>query len=152
MYQGNLYIASDHGGYQLKKRLIRYIENELQRDIEDMGPHEYDETDDYPDYALPLAQKVVAEKARGILICKNGIGVCIDANKVDGIRAGIGYNVDVAESMVADDNSNVLCLAANYLSEDHAMAVVKKWLESEFNNAERHERRLKKIVAFEKIN
>lgn len=152
MYQGNLYIASDHGGYKLKKRLVRYIENELKREVTDMGPHEYNEDDDYPDYALPLAQKVVDDSARGILICKNGIGVCIDANKVDGIRAGIGYSVDVAESMMADDNTNVLCLAAQHLSEDHAMAVVKKWLESKFSNAERHERRLKKIEELEQHN
>ncbi len=152
MYSENLYIASDHGGYKLKKRLIRYIENELKLMIEDMGPHEYDETDDYPDYAFPLAQKVIAKKTRGILLCKNGIGVCIDANKIDGIRAGIGYNIDVAESMMVDDNTNILCLAAKHLTQDHAMAVVKTWLESEFSHQERHERRLKKIEELEKNN
>ncbi|MBT4153787.1 MAG: RpiB/LacA/LacB family sugar-phosphate isomerase [Candidatus Magasanikbacteria bacterium] len=144
-----LFIASDHGGYQLKKRLIRYIENELKLSITDMGPKEYDETDDYPDYVIPLTKKVLETKGRGIVICKNGIGVCIDANKVAGIRCGIGYNLMAAETMMKDDNTNVLALAAKTLSDDHAMAVTEKWLETKFSEAKRHERRLKKIAAIE---
>jgi len=149
MYSGHLSIASDHGGYQLKKRLIRYIENELNLEITDMGPHEYEETDDYPDYVVPLAEKVSKEGGRGIVICRNGVGVCIAANKVAGIRCGIGYNIDAAESMMKDDNTNILSLAADHLSEDHAMAVVKKWLETEFSGEERHVRRLSKVSALE---
>ncbi|MBU0661318.1 RpiB/LacA/LacB family sugar-phosphate isomerase [Patescibacteria group bacterium] len=145
MYEGLLYIASDHGGYQLKRRLVRYVQNELKRDIVDMGPTEYTETDDYPDYVLPLAKKVAEEDVRGIVICRNGVGVCIASNKVAGIRAGIGYNIPAAESMMKDDNTNILCLAADHLSEDHAMHVVERWLQSEFSKEERHVRRLQKI-------
>ena len=146
MYSVPLYIASDHGGYQLKKRLVRYVQNELRRDIEDLGPHEYVETDDYPDYAIPLARKVAEAGGRGILICKNGIGVTIAANKVPGVRAGLGYNLMAAESMMADDNTNVLTLAAKGLTEDHALAIVKKWLETDFSSAERHVRRIQKVA------
>jgi ribose 5-phosphate isomerase B len=71
----HIYIASDHGGYALIKRLIRYMENELGLKPEDLGPYEYIETDDYPDFVIPLAKKVVENDARGILICRNGIGV-----------------------------------------------------------------------------
>ncbi len=149
MYQGPLFIASDHGGYHLKKRIIRYIEKELEEKITDMGPAEYDETDDYPDYVVPLTKEVIKTNGRGIVICKNGIGVCIDANKVDGIRAGIGYNTMAAETMVQDDNTNVLCLAAKGVTEDFALVIVKKWLEAEFTNAERHIRRLKKVSELE---
>lgn len=152
MYTGPLYIASDHGGYQLKKRLLRYFENELNIKAEDMGPLEFDETDDYPDYAIPLAKKVVTTNGRGILICTNGIGVCIAANKVKGVRAGIGYNIDVAESMRHDDNTNILCLAAKLSTEEHAMAIVKKWLETEFSDEgekERYTRRLNKVAELE---
>ena len=145
MYQGPLFIASHHGGYHLKKRIVRYIEKELEEKITDMGPAEYDETDDYPDYVTPLTKEVIKTNGRGIVICKNGIGVCIDANKVDGIRAGIGYNTMAAETMMQDDNTNVLCLAAKGVTEDFALVIVKKWLEAEFSNAERHIRRLKKI-------
>lgn len=150
MYKGPLYIASDHGGYQLKKRLISFLENELQLPVTDIGPHEYDEADDYPDYAIPLSQNVSKENGRGILICKNGVGVCIAANKHAGIRAGIGYNIEAAETMMKDDNTNVLCLASKLSSEEHAMAIVKHWLETEFTGAERHERRLAKVAELEK--
>ncbi|MFH1286732.1 MAG: RpiB/LacA/LacB family sugar-phosphate isomerase [Candidatus Magasanikbacteria bacterium] len=144
-----LYIASDHGGHKLKKRLVRYIENHLKLNISDLGPKEYNETDDYPDYAIPLAEKVAKENAKGILICKNGIGVCMAANKVKGIRAGIGYSTMAAETMVKDDNTNILCLAAKGLSEDHAMTVTKTWLETEFGGEERHVRRLEKLASLE---
>ena len=150
MYTGPLFIASDHGGYQLKKRLVRYIQNELEGQVTDLGPHEYVETDDYPDYVMPLTNKVLAEKGRGIVICRNGIGVCIASNKVAGIRAGLGYNIAVGESMMHDDNTNVLCLAADHVSEEFAMAIVKKWLESEFSGEERHVRRLGKVAELEK--
>jgi ribose 5-phosphate isomerase B len=152
MYSGPLFIASDHGGYSLKNRLVRYIENELQLSVTDLGPQQYDETDDYPPYAEALSTKVVATKGRGILICKNGIGVCIAANKVDGIRAGIGYNLMAAETMMLDDNTNVLCLASKLGSEEHAMAVVHKWLETNFSEAERHKRRLEEVREIESEN
>lgn len=150
MYKGKLFIASDHGGYQLKKRLIRYVENELNLKIEDLGPYEHVEDDDYPDYVIPLARKVVETNGRGIVICRNGVGVSMTVNKVKGIRCGIGYNIAVAESMMNDDNTNILALASNLSSEEHDMVIVKKWLESEFSGEERHIRRLKKIEELDK--
>lgn len=144
-------IASDHGGYRLKKRLVRYLKNELRVPVTDMGPKAYDEEDDYPDYAIPLAKKVAKTKnGRGILICKNGIGVCLAANKVPGVRAGIGYNLMAAETMRTDDDANILCLSAKLTSEEHAMAIVKKWLETPFGGEERHRRRIKKIKDLER--
>ena len=145
-----IYIASDHGGYALKKRLIRYMENELGLKPEDMGPHTYEETDDYPDFAIPLAKKVVETDGRGILICRNGIGVCVAANKVKGIKAGIGYNISVAESMRKHDNANIICFGSDNISEDFSLVVLKRWLETDFSNEERHVRRLKKVEALEK--
>lgn len=145
-----IFIASDHGGYHLKKRIIRLIENELEKKIIDLGPEMYDEKDDYPDVVPALTKKVLEEKSRGILVCTSGIGMCIAANKIPGIRAGIGYNSTVAESMMKDNNTNVLCLAAKGVSEDLALVIVKKWLSTEFSNADRHVRRLKKVEALEK--
>lgn len=149
-FRMNLFIASDHGGYHLKKRIIRFIENELEGTITDIGPAAYDEDDDYPDYVVPLTKNVLEKKGRGIVICKNGVGVCIASNKVPGIRAGIGYNTMAAETMMTDDNTNVLCLAAKGISEDLALVIVKKWLETEFSNSDRHVRRLEKIQQLEK--
>lgn len=150
MTDKKLYIASDHGGYQLKKRIVRFLENELKKDVTDLGPSEYDEDDDYPDYAIPLAEKVANEDARGIVLCKNGVGVCMAANKVPGVRCGIGYNIDVAETMMKDDDTNVLALAAKGVTEDHALAIVKTWLNTEFSAEERHIIRLKKVSELEK--
>lgn len=144
-----LYIASDHGGYQLKRRLVRYIENELKLSITDLGPESYAEDDDYPDYAIPLAKRVAKEDARGIVICKNGVGVSVAANKVPGIRCGIGYNLMAAETMRTDDDTNMLALAAKGLTEEHAMQIVKTWIETPFSGAERHIRRLKKVADLE---
>lgn len=149
MYSGPLFIASDHGGYQLKKRLLRYIQNELKLNITDMGPHEYVETDDYPDYAIPLAKQVAESKGRGILICKNGVGVCIAANKVKGIRAGLSYNLMSAETMVLDDDTNIICLPAKLGSDEHHLAMVKRWLETEASQNERHIRRREKVTNLE---
>ncbi|HQF57549.1 MAG TPA: RpiB/LacA/LacB family sugar-phosphate isomerase [Candidatus Magasanikbacteria bacterium] len=145
-----IFIASDHGGYALKKRLIRYLENELNLKPEDLGPYEYIETDDYPDFVLPLTKKVISNNGRGILICRSGIGVCITANKVKGIRAGIGYNINVSKSMRNDNDTNILCLAADNLSEDFAMVITKNWLTTDFSNHPRFIRRLKKIEEIEK--
>lgn len=149
MYTGPLFIASDHGGYQLKKHLVRYLKTQLNVDAEDLGPMSYTEDDDYPDYAIPLAKKVSETGGRGILICKNGIGVCIAANKIPGIRAGIGYNLMAAETMMTDDNTNILCLASKLSSDDHAAAIVKRWLETNASDEERHTRRQQKVAALD---
>jgi len=150
MYSGPLFIASDHAGYQLKNTIDWYIKNELHLETQDLGSQEYDANDDYPDYAIPLAKKVTETQGRGIVVCGSGIGVCIAANKIAGIRCGIGYNPEVAESMMAHNNTNVLALAGGALSENHAKLIVKTWLTSNFTNEERHVRRLGKIAELEK--
>ncbi|PIZ95571.1 MAG: ribose-5-phosphate isomerase [Candidatus Magasanikbacteria bacterium CG_4_10_14_0_2_um_filter_37_12] len=152
MYQGPLYIASDHAGYHLKKRLVRYIENELERDIEDMGPITHNPEDDFPDYVIPAAKKAVVKAGRAIMICGSGIGACITANKVNGMYAALGYNIDVAESSIKHNNANGLCLAGRSLSEDHAMAIVKRWLETDKDEflGGKYERRNEKIKELEK--
>ena len=149
MYTGPLYIASDHAGYQLKKRLIRCLENELNRKVEDMGPFEYDPEDDFPDYIIPTAQKAVATNGRAIMLCGSGIGACIAANKVKGMNAALAYNIESARLSREHNDANGLCLPARVLTEDHAMAMVKRWLETEFVSG-KYERRNKKIEEFEK--
>jgi len=148
MYTGPLFIASDHGGFDLKNKIVLYIKDKLELKITDLGPHELVEDDDFPDYAFPLAEKVAEKNGRGILICRNGIGVCIAANKVKGIRAGIGYNTKAAETMRNDDDTNILCLAGDYGSEEYNIAIVQMWLEKEFSGEERFVRRIKKIEEY----
>lgn len=146
-----LYIASDHGGYQLKKYLIRYLKNQLKLKTVDLGAPAYDPADDFVDYAVPLAKKIVSAKNNvGILLCRNGQGVCIAANKIKGVRAAVGFNIENAEWARRDDHTNILCLPAEYISEEHAAAIVKKFLETDFDTDARFIRRLKKIKALEK--
>lgn len=142
-----IYLASDHAGFQLKKSLETYLTTQLKQEVEDMGPKKYEETDDYTDYA-PLVGKAVVRKpgSLGILICGSGHGMCITANKIKGIRASIGYSIEGAELARRDDDVNVLCLAARILSEEHATAIVKKFLETELRaDSNRYARRLEKI-------
>ena len=149
LYTGQLFIASDHAGYRLKNRILRYIQNELHLEVQDLGPTEYNPNDDYPDYVIPLAQKVLETQGRGIVVCGSGIGVCIAANKIDGIRCGVGYSDAVAKSMMQHNNTNVLALAGGTLSENHAKLIVKTWLMHNFTDEERHVRRLDKITKLE---
>lgn len=148
MYTGPLFITSDHAGYALKKRLVRYLENELHVAFEDMGPAAHDPEDDFPDYVIPAAKKAVEVGGRAIMICGSGIGTCIAANKVKGMRAALAYNIESAELSRKHNNANGLCLAGRVLTEDHAMAMVKKWLETDFLG-DKYERRNQKIAAIE---
>lgn len=149
MYQGPLYITSDHAGYQLKKRLIRFINNELDRDVIDLGPTAYDENDDFPTYVLPAAEKTVFTDARLIACCGSAQGEIIAANKVVGMRMALGYNIEAAGLAIMHNNANGLALAARVLTEDHAMAIIKKYLETTEFLGGKYQRRNDAITAYE---
>jgi len=145
-----LYLAADHGGYQLKKRLARYLKNELKIKFTDFGAKTYNEQDDFPDFIIPAAKKTVKTNGRGIFICGSGIGACIAANKVKGIRAALAYNIESAGLSRLHNDSNGLCLAGRVLSEEHAISIVKKWLETADFLEGKYEKRNKKIAKIEK--
>lgn len=145
-----LYIAADHAGYGLKKRLLRYFKNELKIACEDLGPYEYLETDDYPDYIIPAAEKAVKNQGRVIVIGGSGNGEAMAANKVKGMRCALCHSLTMAELARQHNDANGLALGARILTEDHALAIAKKWLETNFSQEKRHLRRLKKIAAYEK--
>ncbi len=146
-----IYIGADHRGYQLKKYLIRYLKNELSIEVEDLGALEHNETDDAPDFAKAVAQKVVENKEnKGILICWTGHSMCITANKIKGTRAILGYNIEGAEMGRKHNDANIICLASKFLSDDHAGIIVKKFLNTSFEKDERLVRRNKKIEELEK--
>ncbi|MFH1291944.1 MAG: RpiB/LacA/LacB family sugar-phosphate isomerase [bacterium] len=145
-----IYIASDHAGFKLKKYLVKYLENQMKIDFQDMGPAEFNQTDDFPDFAIPLSKKVSEDKTnRGILICGSGHGMCITANKIKGVRAVIGYSIEGAQLARQHNNANVLCLAGRVLTEDHAGAIIKKFLTTAFEADPRLIRRNKKIEELE---
>jgi RpiB/LacA/LacB family sugar-phosphate isomerase len=145
-----LYIAADHAGYPLKEELKPYLA-ELGFDVQDLGNEQFDPSDDYPDFAYRLAQNILEnEDSKGILICETGQGVCIAANKVDGIRAALVYDEFTARSAAEHLNANIICLGGRVLDDDIAKKLVKMWLDAEFSHEERHERRLEKIENIER--
>ncbi len=144
-----IYLASDHGGFRRKEEIEAYLRRKGYK-VEDLGPFFYKKDDDYPDYVLPLARKVVREKAVGIVFCRNGQGVSIATNKVRGVRAVTGFSVKEARTTRQDDNANVLCLPAEYLSLLQSKRIVSAWLTTPFSGKQRHKRRLRKIQAIER--
>ncbi|MFH0852010.1 MAG: ribose 5-phosphate isomerase B [bacterium] len=145
-----LFIAADHAGYPLKEALRPYLV-ELGFDVQDLGNEQLDPSDDYPDFAYRLAQNVVEnEDSKGILICGTGQGVCITANKVDGIRAALVYDEFTARSAAEHLNANIICLGGRVLDDDIAKKLVKMWLDTEFVAEGRHLRRIEKIENIER--
>lgn len=140
-----IYISSDHGGFELKNRVLEFLKQKG-AEVEDLGPFELNPADDFPDFANVLAQKVVKETgSKGILICRNGVGVCVAANKFAGIRATLSWTPKHAFSARNDDDTNVLCLPADYVNANLALEIVDIWLNTPFSGEERFVKRLKKI-------
>jgi ribose 5-phosphate isomerase B len=140
-------IGSDHRGFEVKRRIVSLLE-QLHHDVLDMGPASK-ESVDYPDFAFQVGLAVSQGKVdRGILICGTGIGMCIAANKVKGIRAAPCHDVVTAEMSRRHNDANILCLSADLLGEEHIDRLVRIWLETEFESG-RHARRVDKIVRFE---
>ncbi|MDO8743174.1 MAG: RpiB/LacA/LacB family sugar-phosphate isomerase [Candidatus Azambacteria bacterium] len=141
-----LYIGSDHRGYNLKETLKIYLQ-ELNYVFEDLGAKELIPDDDYPDYALAVAKKVAEnpETNHGILLCGSGVGVDIVANKIKNIRSALCFDVKQAQASRNDDNTNILSLPADFISESLAKEIVKIWLETPFSGLEHHARRIEKI-------
>ena len=143
-----VYIAADHGGFDLKKDLLGYLEN-LNYQVEDLGNNKKDPQDDYPDFVIPLAKRVVEEKVLGIIIGRSGNGEAIAANKVKGARATVCISEKMSQKARRDNNANILSLGADYMDFDLAKKVTKIFLETEFSEAERHIKRIGKISSYE---
>jgi ribose 5-phosphate isomerase B len=141
-------IGADHGGYALKEALKGYL-RELGHDLLDCGTSGT-EAVDYPDFALAVAELVAQGRAwRGILVDGAGIGSCMAANKVPGVRAALCYDQSTALNSREHNDANVLTLGAGLIGEGLARQVVKTWLETPFG-AGRHARRVEKIMAIER--
>ena len=143
-------ICADHGGFELKEKIISFLlKNEFQ--LVDFGAKELNNNDDFPDYVIPLAQAVSAgEVFRGIAICGSGVGACIAANKVSGVRAALIGDYFSAHQGVEDDDMNLICLGGRVTGYASAEELVLSFLNAEFIGAERHLRRLRKIKNLEK--
>jgi ribose 5-phosphate isomerase B len=140
-------VGSDHRGFEVKRRIVALLQ-QLGHEVDDVGTNGK-ESVDYPDFAFQVATAVSDGRAeRGILICGSGIGMCIAANKVKGVRAAPCHDSITAEMSRRHNNANVLCLSADLLGEELIDRMVRIWLETPFEGG-RHARRVDKIAHFE---
>lgn len=138
-----IYIASDHGGYDLKQIIKNFLKEEGY-DADDLGTNS-DDSVDYPDYGKRLCKKVLGSEGLGILICGTGIGMSITANKFKGIYAALCSDEYSARMSREHNNANILCLGGRVIGGELAKEIVKVWLETDFSEDERHKRRVGKI-------
>lgn len=142
-------IAADHGGFHLKELVTEWLLS-LGYEVEDYGAYALDDTDDYPDFVVPLAHAVVSgEVGRGIAICGSGVGASIAANKVKGIRAALIHDSFSAHQGVEDDDMNMMCLGGRVIGSKAAEELITSFLKATYIGAERHNRRLEKVKQLE---
>jgi ribose 5-phosphate isomerase B len=145
-----LAVGCDHGGYRLKEVIVKHLKGKGLR-VLDMGTFS-EEPMDYPDTAYKVARAVAGRRAaRGILICKSGIGNCIVANKVAGVRAALCHEVRAARFSRQHNDANILVLGSLFVKDALAKKMVDVWLATPFEGG-RHARRLKKIEKIEQMN
>ena len=144
----NVYLASDHAGFELKKKLKTYLSEEGYL-VEDCGAFSYDEKDDYPDFIFAAAEKVATSggNAKAIILGGSGQGEAMAANRLKGARAAVLYafNEDIIRLSREHNDANILSLGARFLKEGDAKRAVKLWLETEFSGDARHKRRIAKL-------
>ena len=148
-HTGKIAIASDHAGYKVKEMIKQFLK-QSGYDFTDFGTGNEDSVD-YTDFAFKAAGAVASgESKRGILICGTGLGMCITANKVKGIRAVSAHDKFTAEMSRRHNDANILCLGARALKENDIREIVKTWLETPFDvDNPRHQRRIQKISDYE---
>ena len=143
-------IGSDHGGYKLKEEIKKYLDEKEIKYV-DCGSFS-EERVDYPDIAKTVAEKVQKKECEnGILICRSGIGMSIVANKFKGIRCAKCNNEQEAKFAKMHNNSNVLALGADYITENEAICILRTWLATEFEGG-RHQERINIIERIENEN
>jgi RpiB/LacA/LacB family sugar-phosphate isomerase len=142
-------LAADHAGFELKEKMAAHLKG-AGFEVMDLGTHG-EEPVDYPDFALAIGKALREGRAdRGVLICGSGVGACVAANKIKGIRAGLCHDTYSAHQGVEHDDINVLCLGARVIGEELARELVTAFLAAKFTGEERHVRRLAKIQAIER--
>ena len=142
-------VGADHGGFEMKEQLARLLAKEG-HEVVDFGNRIYDTDDDYPDFALPLARAAsCGEVQRGILVCGSGVGASVAANKVPGARAALCHDEFSARQGVEDDDLNILCFGGRTMGIAVAWDCTKSFLGAKFSGADRHRRRLAKVLQFE---
>ena len=142
-------LAADHGGFEMKRQLAKLLADEG-HEVVDFGAKVYDASDDYPDFAIPLARAVSrGDVERGVLLCGSGVGGSVAANKIAGVRAAVCHDDFSARQGVEDDNMNILCFGGRTTGLAVAWDCTKSFLAAKFSGADRHRRRLAKVAELE---
>lgn len=143
-----IYLGTDHAGFLLKEKITQWL-TEWGYEYEDLGAHELNEQDDYPDFIAPVAKAVAEdpENRRGIILGGSGQGEAMVANRFCGVRAAIYYGgpIEIVRLSREHNDANILSLGARFLSEEETKKAIRLWLETPFSAEERHVRRLKKF-------
>ncbi|MGS0748968.1 RpiB/LacA/LacB family sugar-phosphate isomerase [Halpernia sp. GG3] len=143
-------ICADHGGFELKEKIKSFLSlNNFE--CVDFGATELNNADDFPDFVIPLSKAVASNEVfRGIAICGSGVGACVAANKISGVRAALITDYFSAHQGVEDDDMNLICLGGRVIGYASAEELVLAFLKAKFIGEERHLRRLEKIKSIEK--
>ena len=145
-----IYVGTDHAGFSLKEKIVSWLAD-WGYTYTDMGAHQLDEQDDYPDFVRPVASAVAKdpEHRRGVILGGSGQGEAMVANRVSGVRAVVYYGGDeeIIRLSREHNNANILSFGARFVVEDEAKEALKMWLNTPFSDEERHSRRIKKIDA-----
>jgi RpiB/LacA/LacB family sugar-phosphate isomerase len=142
-------VGADHAGYPLKVDVVRFLE-EQGHEVTDLGTHNTDPVD-FPEYARQVGQAVQLGKAeRGVLVCGSGVGACITANKLRGIRAALCHDTYTAHQGVEHDDVNVLCLGGRVVGPALAYDILRSWLVARYIGSGRHKRRVDQILEIER--
>jgi ribose 5-phosphate isomerase B len=144
-----LAVAADHAGVSLKEVVVQATRG-WGYEVTDLGGNDPTVPDDYPDRALDVGRAVASGQCeRGVLICGSGVGACVAANKIDGVRAGLCHDSYSAHQGVEHDNMNILCLGSRVIGPALALELVHAFLTANFSGEERHVRRLAKVQRIE---
>lgn len=139
-----IHLGSDHAGFVMKEQLKEFLQN-FGFEMEDHGTHSMDSTD-YPDYAHAVASAVEADTdTLGVLLCGSANGVCMTANKHQGIRAALCWTPEIAHLARSHNNANVICIPARYVTEEVACEMLREFMKTAFEGG-RHEKRVDKIA------
>ncbi|MFI6266262.1 ribose-5-phosphate isomerase [Micromonospora sp. NPDC051006] len=144
-----VYLGSDHAGYELKVHLANYLAKQGY-EVVDVGPHGFDPDDDYPTFCLHTGDRVVADAGSlGVVIGGSGNGEQIAANKIEGVRAALAWNIETAQLSRQHNDANIVAVGARQHTLDEATGIVEAFLDTPFSGNERHARRIAQVAAYE---
>ncbi len=147
-----IFLGSDHGGFLLKEEVKPWLKEQGYQ-VQDLGASQFKPKDDYPQYAAAVGRQVVDNDGSfGILFCRSGAGVTMAANKINGVRAVAANSKREAVHARTDNDANVISLAADWLDLDQAQIIISAFLNTDFSQKTRHQRRIRQIHQLEIAN